>query len=121
VPCDGVDQGRHGVRRRLHRDLDAEPLRRFRRHGSDGGDARARQQIGGLVGAVDLNEVLDRGCAGEGHHLQLAVEQHAVDVGPVIGLRLVEHGTIGDHLRDRRSAFPQVVGHHLAPDVGSWQ
>ena len=60
--------------------LDAELLRGFGGDRADRRDDRRAQQIGGLLLAEDLREVLDRAGARERDGVDLPVEQHPVDV-----------------------------------------
>ncbi len=121
VRHDGVDQRRHGVGGRLHRHVDAEPAGRFRGDRPDGRHDGLLQQVRRLLGAEHLGEVADRRGAREGDDLDLAVEQHPVDVGPAVGLPVVEHGAIGDDVGDERTGVAQLLGDDLAADVGARQ
>ena len=67
------------------------------------------EQIDGLLGAVDLGEVPDRRRARERHHVDAAVEQHAVDVRVAFLLRVLEHGAVGDDVGDDGARAAQLA------------
>ena len=57
-----------------------------------------------------LHEVAHRRRAGEGHHVDAPVEQHAVDVGLAFALRLGDDRAIRDDLGDLGALPAQLVG-----------
>ena len=69
--------------------------------------------------AVQLREAPHGRGAGEGDHVDAAIEQHAVDVGLAIALRVDRHRPVGDDLGHLAAAFPEFLADDLAPDVGA--
>ena len=114
-----LDEPRHGVFGRHDRRGDAELLRRFGGHRSDRRDHGAGQQVGRLFLAERLDEVAHRRRAGERDGVDLPLEQQLVDVGIAFTLRLGGERAVGDDVGDQRAGLAQVVGQHLARDLGS--
>ena len=78
---------------------------------------RGIQEVGRLLGAEDLHEVLDRGRARERHHVDALLEQHAIDVRIAFALDLGEHRPVRDDFGHVRAALAQFLGQHFARDV----
>ena len=76
-----IDQVRDRIASRHHRRRDAQLLGRFGRDRADRGDDRGAQQVGRLILAEHRDEVADGRGARERDGVDLAVEQHPVDVG----------------------------------------
>ena len=68
-----------------------------------------------------LREVLDRAGARERDRVDLAIEQHPVDVVIGVALAAAEHRPVGRDLADLGAGVAQLVGEHLARDVGARQ
>ena len=79
------------------------------------------QQIGGRLGAEQLDEIAHRRRARERDDVDRALEQHAVDVGLAFALGLDRDRAVGDDFGHVRAALAQLLGDHLAPDVGARQ
>ena len=80
---------------------------------------RAGQQVGRLLLAERLDEVPHRRRAGERHGVDLALEQQLVDVGIAFALRLGGERAVGDDVGDQGAGLAQIVGQHLARDLGA--
>ena len=83
-------------------------LRRLRGHRPDRRDGHRLQEVGDRIDAVQPHEVPHRRGAREGDDVDLAIEQHPVDVGLVVALDFDRHRPVGDHLGDE-SRPPSAV------------
>ena len=120
--CDErFDQIGNGVALRHDRRDDIELLRSFSRHRSNRGNDRALQEVDGLLVAQNLHEVTDCRGAGERDRVNLAVEQHAVDVVITLPIPGGEDRPVSRHLHHLGPGLAQLVAEDFASDVGTRQ
>src|SRR6266550_830655 len=96
---DRVDERWNSVLRRLDGRLDVVLGRGLGRDRSNRRDDRRPQEVRGRFGAHHLDEIADRRRARERHDVDAPIEQHPVDVGLALALRLGDGRAVGDHFR----------------------